>query len=85
MVWSGAFPIMMGLAAVAFATHNMCKNNDKRSNDYYWSVLVIFLGVLSAFCGIMMMGSGLGVGLFTGSGASRAGYGYGGSGYGSMW
>lgn len=81
MVWSGAFPVMMGLAAVAFAAHSMCKSPDKRSTEYQVALTMIFVGVLCAFCGVMMMGSGLGFGLFTG-GARGAGYGYGGSGYG---
>lgn len=81
MVWSGAFPIMIGLAAVAFATHSMCKSLDKRTTEYQVAVAVAFTGVLCAFSGIMMMGSGLGFNLFTG-GARTAGYGYGGSGYG---
>lgn len=84
MVWSGAFPIMMGLVAIAFAANSMCKNQDKRSSEYQASLLAIFVGVLCAFCGIMMMGSGMGVSLFTGGGASRAGYGYSGGGYGGM-
>lgn len=84
MVWSGAFPIMVGLAAVAFAAHSLCKNGDKRKTEYQVSLFVIFLGVLCAFCGIMMMGSGMGMNLFTGGGARSAGYGYGGGGYG-MW
>lgn len=84
MTWSGAFPILLGLAAIAFATHSMCRNSDKRTTEYQVSVLVVFLGVLATFCGIMMMGSGLGINLFTG-GAGRAGYGYGGGGYGGLW
>lgn len=80
--WSGAFPIMLGLAAVAFAAHSMCKNSDKRTSQYQIAVLVVFLGVLCAFSGVMMMGSGLGMGLFTGGGARTSGYGYGGGGYG---
>lgn len=75
MVWSGAFPIMIGLAAVAFAAHSMCTNMDKRTTDYQIAVLAAFLGIMCAFCGIMMMGSGLGIGLFTGGGARGAGYG----------
>ena len=81
MVWSGAFPIMMGLAAIAFASHSMCKNQDKRTTAYQIAVAVIFIGILCAFCGVMMMGSGMGASLFTG-GARSAGYGYGGGGYG---
>ena len=87
MVWSGAFPVMMGLAAVAWAANAMCKNQDKRTTEYQVAVAVIFVGVLCAFCGVMMMGSGLGVNLFSGQGVRSAGYGYGGSGYGmgSWW
>ena len=79
MVWSGAFPIMIGLAAIAFAAHSMCKTQDKRTTEYQVAVAAVFVGVLCAFCGIMMMGTGLGIGLFTGG--SRGGMGYGG-GYG---
>jgi hypothetical protein len=75
MVWSGAFPILIGLAAVAFATHSMCKNQDKRTTQYQVAIAVIFLGVLCAFCGIVMMGSGMGINLFGVGGAARAGYG----------
>ena len=82
MVWSGAFPVLMGLAAIAFASHSMCKNSDKRSSDYQIALFVAFLGILCAFSGVMMMGSGMGINLFTGGGARAAGYGYGGSGYG---
>lgn len=83
MSWSGAFPIMLGLAAVAFAAHSMCKNPDKRSNEYQIAVAVVFVGVLCAFCGVVMMGSGMGMGLFTGGGGARmGGYGGYGGGYG---
>lgn len=85
MVWSGAFPVLLGLAAVAFAAHSMCKNQDKRTTDYQISLAVAFLGVLCAFCGVMMMGTGMGINLFTGGGARSAGYGYGGGGYGGGW
>lgn len=81
--WSGAFPIILGLAAVAFAANSICKNQDKRRTEYQISIAAAFVGILCVFCGMMMMGSGLGIGLFTG-GASRAGLGYGGGGYG-MW
>lgn len=85
MVWSGAFPILFGLAAVAFAAQAMCKNQDKRTTEYQVSVATVFVGVLCAFCGVMMMGTGLGVSLFTGVGARQVGYsGYGG-GYGGGW
>ena len=76
--WSGAFPIMIGLAAVAFATHSMCKNSDKRTTEYQLSLVAVFLGVLCAFCGIVMMGSGMGINLFT-SGPTPGTGGYGGS------
>lgn len=82
MTWSGAFPVVLGLAAVAYASHAMCKNADKRTTEYQVSVAVAFFGILATFCGIVMMGSGLGMNLFTGS-ASR-GLGYGSGGY-SMW
>lgn len=72
---------MIGLAAIAFAAHSMCTNQDKRSTEYQVSLFAAFMGILCAFCGIMMMGSGMGLSLFTG-GASRAGYGYNGMGYG---
>lgn len=85
MVWSGAFPIMIGLAAVAFAAHSMCKNQDKRTSQYQIAVAVIFVGILCAFSGIVMMGSGMGVNLFTGSGTRGAGYSGGGSGGYGMW
>ena len=83
MVWSGAFPIMLGLAAVAFSAHSMCKNLDKRTTEYQVSLLVVFIGILCVFCGVMMMGSGMGMSLFTG-GARSGGYGMGGGGYGGM-
>lgn len=79
MTWSGAFPIILGLAAVAYAAHSMCRNSDKRTTEYRVSVAVAFCGVLAAFCGVVMMGSGMGMNLFSGGGASR-GLGYGGSG-----
>lgn len=78
--WSGAVPVMVGLAAVAFATHSMCKNPDKRTTEYQVSVAALFLGVLAAFCGVVMMGSGLGLSLFTG-GPMQGGGGYGGGGW----
>lgn len=79
MVWSGAFPVMIGLAAVAFAAHSMCRNQDKRTTEYQVALVAIFLGVLCAFCGIMMMGSGMGLSLFTGGrGGMMGGYGGGG-------
>lgn len=88
MVWSGAFPVMIGLAAVAFAAHSLCRVQDKRATEYQVALLAIFLGVLCAFSGIMMMGSGMGMSLFTSAG-SRGGMGmgggYGGGGYGGMW
>ena len=89
--WTGAFPIIMGMAAVAFAAHSMCRNPDKRTTDYQVAVAVAFVGVLCAFSGIVMMGSGLGVDLFTGGGRmgrggmggmGGGGYGMGGGGYG---
>lgn len=80
--WSGAFPIMIGLAAVAFATHSMCKNSDKRTTEYQLSLVAVFLGVLCAFCGIVMMGSGMGINLFTTGPVAGTGAGYGG---GSWW
>lgn len=77
MVWSGAFPIMVGLAAVAFAAHSMCRNQDKRKTEYQVALLAIFIGVLCAFCGIVMMGSGMGINLFTGGhGGGMGGYGF---------
>ena len=86
--WTGAFPILMGMAAVAFAAHSMCRNPDKRTTEYQVAVAVAFVGVLCAFSGIVMMGSGLGIGLFTGQrtagrgGMGGYGGGYGGGGYG---
>ena len=81
--WTGAFPILMGMAAVAFAAHSMCRNPDKRTTDYQVAVAVAFIGVLCAFSGIVMMGSGLGVGLFTGQRTGgRGGMGGGMGGYG---
>jgi hypothetical protein len=64
MVWSGAFPIMIGMAAIAFAANSLCKNTDKRTSAYQVAVAVIFVGVLCAFLGIVMMGSGMGLSLF---------------------
>jgi len=87
--WSGAFPVMFGLAAVAFAAHSMCQQSgDKTKKTYQIAVLLAFVGILCAFCGIMMMGSGLGVHLFTGgvttgrgmSSMGMGGYGMGGYG-----
>ena len=89
--WSGAFPVMFGLAAVAFAAHSMCQQNgDKTKKGYQIAVLMAFCGVLCAFSGIVMMGSGLGIHLFTGgvttgrgmgsSGMGMGGYGTGGYG-----
>lgn len=86
MVWSGAFPIMLGLAAVAFAAHSMCKNQDKRTSEYQVALVAVFMGVLCAFCGVMMMGTGMGVSMFTGAGGRQMGYGGGYGGYGGgMW
>lgn len=84
-VWSGALPILIGLLAVAFASYTMCKNPDKRTSDYQIGVAALFVGVLGAVCGIVMMGSGMGLSLFA-SRPSRSGMsgGYGG-GYGGMY
>ena len=82
--WSGAFPILMGLAAVAFSAQSMCKNSNKATTQYQVAVAVAFIGALCTFCGIVMMGTGLGVNLFTGGRTSSmgGGGGYGGGGYG---
>lgn len=86
MVWSGAFPIMIGIASIAFAAHSMCRTQDKRTSEYQIALVAIFLGVLCAFCGIMMMGSGMGVNLFTGRGMGSMYGGGGGMGYGGgLW
>lgn len=90
MVWSGAFPIMIGLAAIAFSAQSMCHNQNKSTTEYQVALLAAFMGVLCAFCGIAMMGSGLGMNLFTGGqrpigGGGYGGGGYGGGGYGGMW
>lgn len=78
--WSGAIPVVIGTAAVAYATHSMCKNSDKRTTEYQVSLVALFLGVLATFCGIVMMGSGMGINLFTGGPVSGSGAGYGGGG-----
>lgn len=83
MTWSGAFPILLGLAAVAYAANAMCRNPDKRTTEYQVAVAAVFVGILCAFCGIVMMGSGMGMNLFTG-GVSRSGMGMG-YGSGGMW
>lgn len=85
MTWSGAFPIILGLAAVAYAAHSMCRNSDKRTTEYRVSVAVAFFGVLAAFCGVVMMGSGLGMNLFSGGAGRSLGYGSGSGGYGGGW
>lgn len=84
MAWSGAFPIMFGLAAVAYASHAMCGNADKRTSKYQFNVALIFSGVLAAFCGVVMMATGLGIHLFSGRspGVGMSGMGMGGGGYG---
>lgn len=78
--WSGAIPVVIGMAAVAYATHSMCKNPDKRTTEYQVSIVALFLGVLAAFCGIVMMGSGLGINLFAGGPVTGTGGSYGGGG-----
>jgi hypothetical protein len=69
---------MIGLAAIAFAAHSMCRNPDKRTTEYQIAIGAIFVGLLCAFCGIVMMGTGMGANLFTATGARGMGMGMGG-------
>ena len=49
-----------------------------------FAVAALFVGLLCAFCGMVMMGSGMGLGLFTGARSAGMGMGYGG-GYGGYY